>query len=164
MRLFIGTKLWTDSLEKPLKELELIEGIKPVEKENIHITYVFLGEVSDIKPHINILEKYRGWGAFEVSLKGLGFFPSKNYIKVIWVGCYSDKLYELGKSIASEYECDFTPHITLGRVKKRVNLKDFTEKYETMDFGKVKIDNICIYESILSRKGPTYVEKYKVEL
>ena len=164
MRLFIGTKLWTDSLEEPLKELERINGIKPVEKENVHITYVFLGEVPDIKPHTEILEKYRGWGAFEVSLKGIGFFPSKNYIRVIWVGCYSDELYRLGKNIASEYGQDFTPHVTLGRVKKRVNLEKFTEKYKTKDFGKVKIDNVCIYESILSRKGPTYIEKYRVEL
>ena len=164
MRLFIGTKLWIDSLEEPLEELSEIGGIKPVEKENIHITYVFLGNVEDIEPHKKILEKYAGFGKFDVLLKGLGFFPSRSYIRVIWIGCYSDKLYKLGRSIASNYGQDFTPHLTIGRVKNRVNLNKFIEKYENREFGTITIDNVCIYESILSPKGPTYIEKYRVDL
>ena len=52
MRLFVAVDLENEVREKIYelsKALSSIRGIKTVEKENLHITLKFLGEVSDVK-------------------------------------------------------------------------------------------------------------------
>ena len=63
--------------------------LKFVEPENLHFTLKFLGEISDTKAEdltVMIENKIRNYKPFKLSIKGTGFFPNPDYIRVIWLG------------------------------------------------------------------------------
>jgi 2'-5' RNA ligase len=69
-----------------LKQQGLVSG-KFVEKENLHLTLKFLGELTE-KQIKDIGEKLSeiSFNKFKVSLSEIGVFPDKNFVKVLWVG------------------------------------------------------------------------------
>ncbi|MFN3780976.1 MAG: RNA 2',3'-cyclic phosphodiesterase, partial [Candidatus Kapaibacteriota bacterium] len=90
-RLFIGTFLKTDALiseyPKIKREFEVAVTGKWVEEWNLHFTYHFLGNVpveaipeilKELEP---ILKEY----SYELTLQGLGCFPSLNSPRVLYV-------------------------------------------------------------------------------
>ena len=131
--------------------------IKMVELENIHITIKFLGEIND-----NLLDKIKdiiknainGVRRFNIELEGVGVFPNKNYIKIIWIGIKNvDYLERIAKrieyglnDIGFEFKTQkFSPHITIGRVKSAKNkdkLLEIIKKYENTRFSEFLIDSI----------------------
>ena len=78
-----------DELKKGI--LEIQESInkfgkmKLVEPGNIHLTLKFLGDIDDNKLNglINTLDFISENKKFEISLRGIGAFPSPGYVKVI---------------------------------------------------------------------------------
>ena len=128
--------------------------IKLVEKENLHITLKFLGDVNNVDKIIKKLKDI-SWNPFTTEFKGLGVFPNKNYIKVIWVGARSEALEDLAKKIQTKLgRDDFVPHVTIARVKQRI------DKLETISvpttFGTQLVDCFCLKKSTLTKDGPIY--------
>ena len=73
------------SVQQEMKESET--RMKLVEKENMHITLKFYGEIDEqrieeIKKKMDAV----GWRPFVASFEEVGAFPNKEYIKVIWAG------------------------------------------------------------------------------
>jgi len=105
---------------------------------------------------------------FEISLKGAGFFPNQNYIKVIWIGIENTE--QLGKiaykiddqTLKLGYDREkrkFSAHLTIARVKSAKNkdkLIQIIEKYKEVEFGKIIVDSIKLKQSELTPKGPIY--------
>jgi len=63
------------------------------------------------------------------------------------------------KSIKVNIETrDYTPHLTIGRVKGRCGEGIITElsSHREIEFGKFQIKSIVFYQSILRREGPLY--------
>ncbi|MEK6868809.1 MAG: RNA 2',3'-cyclic phosphodiesterase, partial [Nanoarchaeota archaeon] len=91
MRLFIAIEI-PEEIKSYLAEIqqEIADSknkIRLVNKDNMHLTLKFLGEVQpdnleDIK---NNLKKIT-FKPFSVVLDNIGVFPSDNYIRVVWVG------------------------------------------------------------------------------
>lgn len=62
-------------------------------------------------------------------LKGIGVFPNKKYIRVIWIGVDNPEYFiKLQKKLDIEFnkigfdlERDYVPHLTIGRVKTARN-------------------------------------------
>src|SRR3989338_10105623 len=120
---------------------------KLVERENIHLTLKFLGEVDDgkIEGIKKQLEFVRNLDMFRVSLVGIGVFPSENYIRVIWIGVDegANRIIEIQRqidenlsSIGFKKERDFHPHLTIARVKgvnDRSGLKNFIVENSSKD-------------------------------
>ena len=83
MRSFIAVEV---PFFKGIEELQSsIEGkFKAVEKENMHLTLKFLGEISerDVEKIKEEVEKCKTQ-PFRLKFKGVGFFPNENYIKVV---------------------------------------------------------------------------------
>jgi len=63
--------------------------MKLVEPENFHITLKFLGEISpsDVNLISNVLKKILADEVqFEISIEGIGAFPTMTKPRVVWVG------------------------------------------------------------------------------
>jgi 2'-5' RNA ligase len=165
MRLFVEVPLpeeLKERLGKLGREIEQ-EGIKLVKPENMHATLKFLGEVpegklADIKERLGRIK----FGSFSCSMKGVGVFPDESYIRVVWTGLESGgRLDELAKDVIgslSGYGKDnrFSAHITIARVKKKVDLKTFLDKYRKDEFGSFTVNSFNLMQSVLSREGPEY--------
>uniref|UniRef100_A9A6B3 RNA 2',3'-cyclic phosphodiesterase n=1 Tax=Methanococcus maripaludis (strain C6 / ATCC BAA-1332) TaxID=444158 RepID=A9A6B3_METM6 len=167
MRCFLAIELNSnlkENLENLKKQFNL-KGIKTVEKENLHITVKFLGDVDDKKLE-EILESNLKIKKVISEIKGVGTFPNEEYIRVIWVGTTNleetfknidEKLFKLGFKKEKSYD----PHITLGRVKfiendSKETLQKLIEKNKHVNFGKIEINSVSLMKSNLTKEGPVY--------
>ena len=178
MRLFVGVGIPEELKEKIIEteiQIQNLASVKPVEKENLHYTLKFLGEVGE-KDIENIVKKIESVSKqakkFKIHVKGVGYFGSPNFIRVIWIGCEEGKkeLAEISKKLEEELkyiredEYGFHPHLTIARPTDAKVKKRFLEKLEeikNIDFGEFIVDKIVLKQSKLSPKGPIYSD-YKV--
>jgi len=154
---------------------------KTVEPENLHLTVKFLGNISEtlameiyriLKEEIN--ENMFNGKIFEYKLKGVGQF---NKFSVIWVKLIGDTqfLQEIKNSIElllaerlniqKDKRTQFTPHLTIGRLKKdKINyqtfsaLKNLINENKNLEFGPFTVDQVKLKKSILTPTGPTYFD------
>lgn len=153
--------------------------LKLVEPENLHLTIKFLGEVEEgkIKEIGETLEKaVAGSKGFEMKIKGIGAFPGLRYIRVLWAGVErgKDEIIELQRRIDSALqplgfrpERNFHPHVTIARVKlvrERDEMVSFIRGLSSTDFGTVKVKEVDLMQSTLTRGGPIYSKLLGVEL
>jgi len=147
------------------------DSIKWTEISNIHITLVFLGDTDEnrVKEIDTLLaEVCNGFGDFELVLKGAGVFRSIKDPRIIWTGIANSKeIAELNKAISARLretgtnleERPFSPHLTLGRIKKISNtsvLTNIFEKYREEEIQRIRVSKIILFESILRPEGPIY--------
>ncbi|SRR5260370_20057210 len=158
-------------VESIMSSLLSIGGdLKPVERENIHLTLKFLGNVSSSK-----LEEVKSalgqvtFPPFSLEIKGAGAFPNLKRMNVIWVGVgegwsqvelifeQTEKLlHKLGFSRETR---PFSPHITVARVKsgrKRDEIAAFLGHLAEESFGTFPVESVRLKQSVLSPSGPKY--------
>ena len=184
MRLFIAIELSSEIRKNLGKLIDLLktkgEGVKWVNPENIHLTLKFLGETppSKIQEITDSLKKSaKKFSSFSLSVKGTGCFPSeKKPPRVLWVGVeHNDYLDEFQKEIEMnlkkigfpEEGRKFIPHLTLGRVKSPIKLgsiKEELKKYEEKFFGKVRVNEVVLFQSILKPEGAEYIPLARISL
>ena len=144
MRLFIAIEIPEEIKEHISKIQEKMDTAKNkirfVNKDNIHLTLKFLGEVQpnkvdDIK---NNLKKIT-FKPFSAVLDNIGVFPSESYIKVIWIGLKPEEpILELQKTIDEalkkmfKKEKNFKPHLTVARVKYIKDKNGFIDKLKNI--------------------------------
>jgi 2'-5' RNA ligase len=153
--------------------------IKWTDTSNIHITIVFLGNTEDktINAINSMMEdKCKGFGQFELILKGSGIFRNINDPRIIWTGIEpSEKLSQLNNLIMNglkELEIKtedhpYKPHLTIGRIKHLndgESLRALTEEYQHYEIQLVPVKEVILYESILLPTGPLYNPLIKVKL
>ncbi|WP_369611663.1 RNA 2',3'-cyclic phosphodiesterase [Sulfurisphaera javensis] len=181
MRLF--TAIDIPQFPKILEFMDAVKrsgaDVKLVEPYNIHITLVFIGEIPENKlqlvkdsvSHIN-------FHSFKIKLKGTGAFPNLSRPRVVWIGI-EEGLQELrsirgmlmkellGKGIRPDDEKEFSPHLTIGRVKgpsNIMNLINVINEYQNVDFGEMTVNKIILFKSTLTPKGPIYDSLLEVTL
>ena len=171
MRLFIGIfpdERIINELVKIQNQIEDLPETKLIQKEQLHITMKFLGEVdqeklSEVKSILSTIK----FDSFEVSLGKLGFFPSENFIRIVWIDAIpNEKIIELQKKIENsldpmfQKEGNFYPHITIARVGIVKNKTSFITKVHESKFEKLlfKINEFKLMHSQLTPKGPVYSE------
>lgn len=160
----------TEALNK-LKQVrnETDLGFQPVPTEKMHITLQFFKkpdrqQIKKIEKALdNIQQK-----PFNAEIKGLGAFPSKNHINVIWARIQSEQIFNLQKQVSQHKvpgssQHDFKPHITLHRVKKlrkgqKKQLHKKFEEYNGRKIAEIKINKVKLFESIMDENGPQYRE------
>lgn len=156
-----------NNFQKEVKKKDIFYG-KYVEEENLHLSLKFLGEINKekVKRVKETLAEIDS-SAFSASLKNIGAFPGKHFVKVLWIGAeqgrkqiinlhdkIDDKLSGLLKKSKR-----FEPHITLMRVKNissKSEMKKFFEEYENKKFANLNIDSFSLFKSTLTEKGPIY--------
>ncbi len=153
-----------DSLKK--------ERVKFVERENIHITLKFLGDIDEamVDKIAEIVEECKTQ-PFTIRLKNIGFFPNEHYVRVIWIGVENgDSIIKMAKCIDSRLsklgfkkEKSYVPHLTIARVKGRIDISKL-ESFRTHLFGEAEITEIKIKKSTLTPKGPIYEDIRVIQL
>ncbi len=175
-RLFIGIPVSSEvarrqadiwRFDQPLNQ----NRISWVNPENWHITLFFLGDtkVEQIDLLQNLIEEaFDGISAVQTGLRGAGVFPDWRNAKVLWLGLASiDSLIPARNRLAETLQqngFDFgnkplKPHLTAARIKSlehRDSLKSLLQQHQQTDFGAVKLDEVVLFESILTPQGPVY--------
>ncbi|MCX7705327.1 MAG: RNA 2',3'-cyclic phosphodiesterase [bacterium] len=181
MRVFSAIKLDNEiikEINKLLQYLEKYKGIiKIVPPENLHITLRFLGNINqdDYNKFVKRLyEEYSKLKSFSVTIQGIGFFPDRNRIRIVWAGVNHNqeltKVYNIAEHAAREIglapEDRFQGHITVGRIRQHISvakLKDVEDKFNNFIWGKMVVEKVTIFESILHSDGPEYKELIHIQ-
>jgi 2'-5' RNA ligase len=183
MRVFVAIEI-NEELRRQFalaqEKLKCAPGVKWVAPENFHLTLRFLGwtEPGVVSRLANELAAVAAaTPAFAMSFVGGGAFPSLSSPRVVWIGVKEgmDQLFGLAQkaeAIAQKlgFEAETRPfqgHLTLGRARRGVSLKELRPEIEALadeDFGRQTVEHITIMESILSRQGPTYKPLHKLVL
>ena len=159
MRLFIASPVILDNYTTIKEDFkDIIEG-KWVEEENIHLTWVFLGDVKNEKPLIDKLKNISPLEN-EVNIEEMGYFgrpPRVLFAKAEEKILYN-KAREFKESGFDLYR--FKPHITLCRIKTIHDYKAYKEKlkeYRERSLGFI-LPEINLYKSVLSVKGALHTK------
>jgi RNA 2',3'-cyclic 3'-phosphodiesterase len=147
--------------------------VKWVTPESLHITLLFLGEVDDRELHTvcrAVREIAAGEPPFPLRVSGVGAFPTPRRPKIAWAGIVDGaeelrrlhgklepKMLDLGYYRKEERE--FTPHLTLGRVKGEADglkLAPELTKRLAWDGGRTVVDEVLVFSSELEKDGPIY--------
>lgn len=176
IRLFLAVNILSEIKERiseAQSELKKYAIGNFVSKENFHFTLKFIGYVEE-----SSLEKIKKacsdvkFKSFDLDIKSVGGFPSKNNPRVIWVGA-KDGLKLLHSEVNSKVKFgkiedrEFQGHLTLVRVKRvidKAGLLKWFEKHSS-SFGQFKVDHFSLMKSELRREGPIYseVERFKLK-
>jgi RNA 2',3'-cyclic 3'-phosphodiesterase len=146
--------------------------VRWVRPEGLHLTLAFLGDVE--QERIEILSSTLGDAAqnndsFNLRLAGCGVFPAPEKAKVIWVGTDqgTNELIKLKnmldqKLLALGFEKEaraFKPHLTLGRVRYRLDqelIRNFLEREANFRTDAVSVNGFTLFESRLTAQGAYY--------
>ena len=158
------------SVQEELRER--IRGVSWVKRGNIHLTLKFLGDVAPNQIGIikNAIEQVAVTRSpFSMEIGGIGAFPNLARPRIIWAGVKTgaDEVAAIAREINSGlsrhgYACDekeFRPHLTLARLKSRINLKSFAsvfEFYDTMNDATMIVNQIRVVQSRLMPSGAVY--------
>ena len=168
MRLFIAIELPEQVKEYLTNVQKQITGFKgkSVSKGQMHLTLKFLGEVPENKLEL-IKEKLKEVKVEKIDCftTNIGFFPSENYIRVVWIGLEpKEEIIELQKEIDNELkelfskDKRFHPHLTLARVKFVEDKEKFKENIKKIKLEKKEFSVDCfkLIKSTLTSDGPVY--------
>lgn len=166
MRCFIGIPLPKNVVDRLVKAEACFSKVDArmsiVRGSNMHVTLVFLDEVSDVSKITDSLSKVK-FKPFKASVKDLSFFPKSGYIRVIHspVNVGSKEVCSLYDSIigALGIPCEerFSPHVTLSRVKfvkstNELSRACFGVRFEEEFF----VSSFNLYKSELTPDGSVY--------
>ncbi|MFO0877801.1 MAG: RNA 2',3'-cyclic phosphodiesterase [Gemmataceae bacterium] len=148
--------------------------VKWVDEENLHVTLVFLGDVDEreIPAVCRVVQEICAEiEPFLLHVGGVGCFPNPRRPRTIWAGLGegAEQLVQLhGRLEAAlvELGCyrreerQFTPHITLGRLKGELRtpekLPEALTKQAAWVGGECQVEAVLVLSSQLTPQGPIY--------
>src|SRR5438105_240543 len=169
MRLLIGLDLPDDlvgTLEKTLRPLKSAAPLQWTPAANLHITTKFIGHwpaerLDELKA---ALAGVPSRPPIRVAIRSLGFFT-----RIFWCGIDAPGLAELAADtdactwrlgVPSE-ERAFSPHLTLARIKRPVDLKPLRRAIcgiVSQDFGNFTAQAFFLYQSTPKPSGSVYTK------
>ena len=172
LRCFIAIEI-PEAIKKAVQDIIDIlrksgADVKWISEENLHITLQFLGETDEsLIPAIKgALDKIlTTYCPFYIKIAGVGCFPYGRRPRVIWVGMEeSQPLINLCKDIATHMvkfgyqkeEREFTPHVTVGRVKSNRYLGELIRKLDEIrstSFSGFEVQGVKLMKSELRPAG-----------
>jgi 2'-5' RNA ligase len=178
LRTFIALDLGKTVRDKAVALQESLartgSDVKWVEPENLHLTLLFLGEVDDRDvPAVcrAVTECCREQEPFRMSVETIGCFPNLRRPRTVWIGVGEGTqevvtLHDALETTLLELGCyrredrQFTPHVTLGRVKHDGGplheLAALLTKKADWQAGEVSVREVLVMSSELMPQGPIY--------
>ncbi len=179
MRIFIALPL----PEEAKKEIGAFIGklrstgadVKWVERENLHFTLRFLGEVeeSDLQRVEDSLSTLGEFQSFQVRTGPFGVFPSFSSPRVFWIGLEKggEEMMNLSQALNQALkERGFPPedrpfqaHLTIGRARSKKNIPALKELLETLSPPEVEfiVKEVSLFQSTLTPGGPIYRKLFR---
>jgi 2'-5' RNA ligase len=188
IRAFIAIDLSPDirrMLEQVTRQLrdQLVDvPIRWVPVDNIHLTLMFLGDVSvkNLEMLTKVLQNEISMHhSFEFSVGGLGAFPNNRHARVLWVGVEAPaELVNVQRGIETAVsrlgyareDRPFSAHLTLGRVARNATSKDVHLISEVLEsttvgfLGVTQVDEIHLLKSDLRPTGAIYTRVFSARL
>lgn len=176
MRLFVSVDLPTELAERfeaVQEEFRGAAGLNFTDPTQAHVTLKFLGEtdpdrLGEVTDAIEDGVKAAGVEPFECTVGGLGVFPSREYISVVWTGVRTggEELTRLHEAIERETTAigfeeeshEFTPHLTLARMNDARGKELVQNVLDELDptIGTFEVNEVRLKESTLTSEGPEY--------
>jgi RNA 2',3'-cyclic 3'-phosphodiesterase len=167
MRLFTAIDIPTD-LTEALRSF--VSRLQPTAKigwsplDNLHVTTKFIGEWPEqrLNEMKRTLASVPVSSAIDITVKGLGWFPNPRHPRVFWAGVEGGEplrtlawateqaVAQLGVPIE---ERDYSPHLTLARIRETVALDRLHKTLESFpagcgfDFGSFRATQFFLYLS-----------------
>ena len=159
-----------------------IPGCRWVESQPLHITLAFLGDVANRDLNelcLAVAAAAEPSGRFELSVQGLGAFPSPARPRVVWAGIIADDLGPLGAlrqavvraATRAGYRPDdprFHPHVTLGRIRSErgrpCDLTEIVRREHARAAGSFPVVEVVTYASTLGPGGAVYAPLNRARL
>ncbi len=176
MRIFIALDIeqWIkDGLQEAVRELRRTRApVRWVKPEGMHLTLKFLGQTPEEKVaslESSLESVCRDIFPFPVTVSGLGAFPGLSRPRVLWAGVEepTGTMETLAGSLEEgmlalgwkKEKRKFHPHITIGRVKGNINLKqlsDAVSEFQGKIWGRQETSGVSLYRSHLEPAGARY--------
>ncbi len=176
LRAFVALEISNPALDSLVKFEEELRAtgadVKLVERENLHFTVRFLGEISESQAAEvgSRLGNLRLKGVV-VEIRGAGAFPNPSRPRVVWAGVSRDhealvapvaqEVIDSLQGIGELDERPFRAHVTLGRIRSGRNfrqLEQFLRDNSDRPFGVVRLSHLKFKSSVLSPGGPVYTD------
>ena len=160
-------------ISKELQQSRL--PVRWVKVENIHLTIVFLGSVTEetiagVKQKAGSIAE--GFSAFKIRLNSVGVFPNWRRPRVLWIGLDGEigGLSDLRDELRAALEelgfkpenRPFRPHLTLGRFKDTVDrgeeLKWILDRFHDINSDDDYLKELVLFKSDLRPAGPIYTK------
>ena len=164
-------RAFAEERQQILKEAGI--HLKWVRPANIHLTLQFLGDVDTEKlPNIEtaLAAAAKSSCPFSLKAKGLGVFPNLKRPRVVWIGLdgQTDLLHDLYRQISAsmvpegfpEDKKDFKGHLTIGRVKGRINrqIESVISARFNDETPPFKVSSVYLFKSQLTPRGAIYTK------
>ncbi len=157
MRLFFGCKASIDNYKEIQNGFGMLRA-KWVERQNIHLTLLFIGEAEAafVLQKVARLE----YSPQRISLRSLSTFGTPARI-LFCKPQQTQQLHSLHRQLAHRLDIKtkpYTPHVTLARIKKIENENNFEKSlqhYQEKEIGTLTVQPLLI-ASTLTPKGPQY--------
>ena len=172
IRLFIATHMRST---RPLREIlerlrQIGRALRTVYDDNLHVTLKFLGATDpELVPRLaeQMTQAAGQQQALDLTIRGLGCFPNPQRPRVVWAGLVgAEPLVRIAGELESRLGPlgfppegrDFTPHLTLARVRSRPprELASFIEENASVPLGGVRVEAVTLYLSETGTHGPKY--------
>lgn len=153
-------------------------SIKWVQLDNLHITVTFLGtqsvdKIEDFQEALkNVCSQF---APFDLKIEDVGAFANEHDARVLWLGVQNKKVFAEFKSLLDRYlfakelltepdEREFSPHLTIGRLRNTRSVKNMISPFKRKSFGKIRVHEVILYESVLQGNFPAYIPLFRTEL
>jgi 2'-5' RNA ligase len=172
-----------DRIQRRLQRTCPDRCIRWVNPHTIHLTLYFIAElpeshVAQVKQVLS--EMTVSIPVFNFTVENLGTFPNQSRPNVIWIGVGNSKgkLNDLHKAVNEGMariglpveKRAFTPHLTIGRVNRRVSREDRAiiglevTKLSVGSLGTVEVSEVVLYRSTLKHSGAEHIVLAKFPL
>ena len=154
-------------------------NVKPIKKENLHITIKFLGEKTDLetKDIISDLKRIR-FDSFKILFDKMGVFPHRRSPRIIWLGLDDQsnkklndvhsqindvlKEYDNGNNISEPRDSSgnqkFFPHLTIFRIHNNYMIPNFlsSPSDRLISGEEEEVNTISLKKSTITSNGSVY--------
>lgn len=142
-----------------------------VRASNLHLTLKFIGEVEEARAANLTSSAQRAASAAMPStilLRSTGVFPKSGSPRILWIGVNDPEcgLKTLVEKLESECEEEgfpreqrpFSPHLTIGRLRKPNGAREVAIRHKEMGFEEVEVavNQLLVIRSQLTNSGSNY--------